>query len=140
MSDIPPGMKRAIEKMQELIDAAPKHPLYDIVIDTEAMEEVRGTGEIIIGWRGKVEWEPREYRRRMEQTIAWAKFNLTDPDIVPPPRWGSVVATNVFVFEDHPEDVFNVLRKMLDHDFLRSLQEVDFAAPRWVWSKRANFA
>lgn len=139
-----PGLQRNVEKMQALIASAPKHPLYDIVVNLDAMEEHRFTGEIIIGWRGKVQWHPEEYRQR--SMVALDHYRLAPAnqwpvgDLVPPPVWGNDINVSVFVFEEEPEAVFAQLRKMLDFNFLQSLTDVNFVARGWVWTKDARFA
>lgn len=135
-----PGLQSAVETMQALIDAAPKHPLYDIIVNTEAMRP--GTAEIIIGWRGKVEWVPEENRRRSRERSDHVRFSeIRLPYVgIEQPEWGIDIATSVFLFDADPEGLFSNLRRMIDNNFLKTLENTSFTANKWQWARGARFA
>lgn len=136
-----PGLQAAVEEVQAIIDAASKHPLYDVFVNIEAMERIGGP-EIVISWRGKVEWTHEEYKRRRdaELTKYWRKPAHEWPtDVVSAPIWGNDIAVSVFMINVVPEDVVQSVLRMIDINFLQSLEKNDFTANNWVWSKEARF-
>lgn len=136
---IAPGLMGAALKMQGMLDAGPKHPLYVVSVNFEAMEMRPGVPDLIIGWRGKVQWTPEEHRRRSQEADERLKYSVTYPGFtIEEPTWGNDISTSVFAFQTVPEDTLHTLLKMIDHNFLVSLEHTNFETNKWTWSKGAR--
>lgn len=142
---LPPHVQSVVDQVKAQIAKAPKHPLYDIVVNEQAMLAHGYTGELIIGWRAKIQWDHEEYRRRIIELTERVKlmpvyeamkFNGEPAR----PVWGFDMNVSLFVYEQEPAAVFSQMRQLLDRSFLDSLAKTRIESEHWVWAREARFA
>lgn len=121
-----------IEKVQELIRETPVHPLYDVVVNVEASRNA--WGEIILGWRGAVQWDYETMRAKYEDMRRTARYDQE----VEAPVWGENYPVSAGLLGSDLTGVWAVARKHLDYMFLDKLEKeglptgIVFMRNRWM--------